>query len=146
MSDLIIVNCFKNPDKNIDINIESLNKEFKSNKLIIFNNDDEITENNIINNYFINCISNEKNDSKIENLIFKNIKIDISKSNIQFKCLKSLSLKNSLIFFSGKPNFCCFENIDNITIKGDLDNIKKNLSNLKGNNFLKNIKEITLKQ
>ena len=52
MSDLIIVNCFKNPEKNIDVNVESLNKEFKSNKLIILNNDDEISENN--NNYYIN--------------------------------------------------------------------------------------------
>mgnify|MGYP007101919815 CR=1 FL=1 len=148
MSDLIIVNWFKNPEKNIDINIESLNKELKNNKLIIFNNDDEISENNNIdinNNYFINCVSNEKVDSKTENLIFKNIKIDVSKSNIQFKSLKSLSLKNSLIFFSTKTNFCGFENIDNIIIKGDLDNIKKNLSNLKDNNILKNIKQITLK-
>ena len=56
MDDLIIVNSFKNPEKNIDIDLDSINN---ISKLKICNNDDiEIEENedNIIKYYF-NCIS-----------------------------------------------------------------------------------------
>ena len=144
MNDLIIVNCFKNPEKNIDINLESLNN---INKLKIYNNDDnEINEdeNNIIKYYF-NCISKENVDSKIEKLILKNINIDFSKSNINFKSLKLLSLKNSKIFFSSNIKPYEFGNLISIIIKGDLENIKRNLTILKENNILKSINQITLK-
>ena len=144
MNDLIIVNCFKNPEKNIDINLESLNN---INKLKIYNNDDnEINEdeNNIIKYYF-NCISKENVDSKIEKLILKNINIDFSKSNINFKSLKLLSLKDSKIFFSSNNKPYEFGNLISIIIKGDLENIKRNLTILKENNILKSINQITLK-
>ena len=144
MNDLIIVNCFKNPEKNIDINLESLNN---IHKLKIYNNDDnEINEdeNNIIKYYF-NCISKENVDSKIEKLILKNINIDFSKSNINFKSLKLLSLKDSKIFFSSNNNPYEFGNLISIIIKGDLENIKRNLTILKENNILKSINQITLK-
>ena len=147
-NEILIVNRFKNPEKNIDINLEHLNKDNKFNKLTIFNNDDiELIENeNKINNkYYFNCILKENIDSKIEILILKNINIDISKSLIQFKSLKSLTLKDSIIYFSTKTNFCNFDNLENLIIKGDLVNIKKNLSILKDNNILKEIKQITLK-
>ena len=147
-NEILIVNRFKNPEKNIDINLEHLNKDNKFNKLTIFNNDDiELIENeNKINNrYYFNCPLNENIDSKIEILILKNINIDISKSLIQFKSLKSLTLKDSIIYFSTKTNFCNFDNLENLIIKGDLVNIKKNLSILKDNNILKEIKQITLK-
>ena len=147
-NEILIVNRFKNPGKNIDINLEHLNKDNKFNKLTIFNNDDiELIENeNKINNrYYFNCPLNENIDSKIEILILKNINIDISKSLIQFKSLKSLTLKDSIIYFSTKTNFCNFDNLENLIIKGDLVNIKKNLSILKDNNILKEIKQITLK-
>ena len=147
-NEILIVNRFKNPEKNIDINLEHLNKDNKFNKLTIFNNDDiELIENeNKINNrYYFNCPLKEKIDSKIEILILKNINIDISKSCIQFKSLKSLTLKDSIIYFTTKTNFCNFDNLENLIIKGDLVNIKKNLSILKDNNILKEIKQITLK-
>ena len=57
-NEILIVNRFKNPEKNIDINLENLNKDNKFNKLTIFNNDDiELIENeNKINNrYYFNC-------------------------------------------------------------------------------------------
>ena len=144
MKDEIIVNCFRNPDKKIDINLDVLNP---NNKLIIKNNDDnELLENeNNMNKYYFNCLSNEKIDYKIEILILKNINIDLSKSNIQFKSLKFLSLKNSVIYFPSKTNFCDFEGLDEIKIKGDLDAIKINLSNFKQINVFKTIKQITLK-
>jgi len=144
MKDEIIVNCFRNPDKKIDINLNALNP---NNKLIIKNNDDnELLENeNNMNKYYFNCLSNEKFDYKIEILILKNINIDLSQSNLQFKSLKFLSLKNSVIFFPSKTNFCDFEGLDEIKIKGDLDAIKINLSNLKQINVFKTIKQITLK-
>ena len=147
-NEILIVNRFKNPEKNIDINLEHLNKDNKFNKLTIFNNDDiELIENeNKINNrYYFNCPLKENIDSKIEILILKNINIDISKSLIQFKSLKSLTLKDSIIYFTTKTNFCNFDNLENLIIKGDLVNIKKNLSILKDNNILKEIKQITLK-
>ena len=147
-NEILIVNRFKNPEKNIDINLELLNKDNKFNKLTIFNNDDiELIENeNKINNrYYFNCPLKENIDSKIEILILKNINIDISKSLIQFKSLKSLTLKDSIIYFTTKTNFCNFDNLENLIIKGDLVNIKKNLSILKDNNILKEIKQITLK-
>ena len=147
-NEILIVNHFKNPEKNIDINLEHLNKDNKFNKLTIFNNDDiELIENeNKINNrYYFNCPLKENIDSKIEILILKNINIDISKSYIQFKSLKSLTLKDSIIYFTTKTNFCNFDNLENLIIKGDLVNIKKNLSILKDNNILKEIKQITLK-
>ena len=147
-NEILIVNRFKNPEKNIDINLEHLNKDNKFNKLTIFNNDDiELIENeNKINNrYYFNCPLKENIDSKIEILILKNINIDISKSCIQFKSLKSLTLKDSILYFTTKTNFCNFDNLENLIIKGDLVNIKKNLSILKDNNILKEIKQITLK-
>ena len=147
-NEILIVNRFKNPEKNIDINLEHLNKDNKFNKLTIFNNDDiELIENeNKINNrYYFNCPLKENIDPKIEILILKNINIDISKSYIQFKSLKSLTLKDSIIYFTTKTNFCNFDNLENLIIKGDLVNIKKNLSILKDNNILKEIKQITLK-
>ena len=147
-NEILIYNRFKNPEKNIDINLENLNKDNKFNKLTIFNNDDiELIENeNKINNrYYFNCPLKENIDSKIEILILKNINIDISKSYIQFKSLKSLTLKDSIIYFTTKTNFCNFDNLENLIIKGDLVNIKKNLSILKDNNILKEIKQITLK-
>ena len=147
-NEILIVNRFKNPRKNIYINLEHLNKDNKFNKLTIFNNDDiELIENeNKINNrYYFNCPLKENIDSKIEILILKNINIDISKSYIQFKSLKSLTLKDSIIYFTTKTNFCNFDNLENLIIKGDLVNIKKNLSILKDNNILKEIKQITLK-
>ena len=147
-NEILIVNRFKNPEKNIDINLEHLNKDNKFNKLTIFNNDDiELIENeNKINNrYYFNCPLKENIDSKIEILILKNINIDISKSLIQFKSLKSLTLKDSILYFTTKTNFCNFDNLENLIIKGDLVNIKKNLSILKDNNILKEIKQITLK-
>ena len=130
MNDLIIVNCFKNPEKNIDINLDALNN---IKKLKIYNDNDieiEENENNIIKYYF-NWISKENNEPKIENLILKNINIDFSKSNINFKSLKLLSLKDSKIFYSTKNKFYNFENLNEIVIKGDLDNIKRNLTILK---------------
>ena len=144
MDDLIIVNSFKNPEKNIDIDLDSINN---ISKLKICNNDDiEIEENedNIIKYYF-NCISKENINSKIENLILKNINIDISKSNISFKSLKLLCLKDSKIFFSSENKLNDFENLELIIIKGDLDNIKRNLTMMKENNILKSINHITLK-
>ena len=147
-NEILIVNRFKNPEKNIDINLEHLNKDNKFNKLTIFNNDDiELIENeNKINNrYYFNCPLKENIDSKLEILILKNINIDISKSLIQFKSLKSLTLKDSILYFTTKTNFCNFDNLENLIIKGDLVNIKKNLSILKDNNILKEIKQITLK-
>ena len=147
-NEILIVNRFKNPEKNIDINLEHLNKDNEFNKLTIFNNDDiELIENeNKINNrYYFNCPLKENIDSKIEILILKNINIDISKSLIQFKSLKSLTLKDSILYFTTKTNFCNFDNLENLIIKGDLVNIKKNLSILKDNNILKEIKQITLK-
>ena len=144
MDDLIIVNSFKNPEKNIDIDLDSINN---ISKLKICNNDDiEIEENedNIIKYYF-NCISKENINSKIENLILKNINIDISKSNISFKSLKLLYLKDSKIFFSSENKLNDFENLEHIIIKGDLDNIKRNLTMMKENNILKSINHITLK-
>ena len=144
MDDLIIVNSFKNPEKNIDIDLDSINN---ISKLKICNNDDiEIEENedNIIKYYF-NCISKENINSKIENLILKNINIDISKSNISFKSLKLLYLKDSKIFFSSENKLNDFENLELIIIKGDLDNIKRNLTMMKENNILKSINHITLK-
>ena len=147
MIEEIIVNYFKNPLQNIDINLE---KSKFTKVLIIKNNDDnddnESSENeDNINKYYFNCLSKEKIDNKIEILILKNINIDISKSNIQFKSLKLLSLKNSTLIFPLKTEFCDLETLNEIKIKGDLKNVKMNLSNLKENNFLGNIKCITLK-
>ena len=144
MNEEIIVNCFKNPEKNIDINLESISF---NNKLIIKNNDDNESsegEGNI-NKFYFNCLSKEKIDNKIQILILKNINIDITKSNIQLKSLKVLSLKNSIIFFPIKTEFCNFETLNEIKIKGDVNLIKMNLSNLKENNILSIIKYITLK-
>ena len=144
MNEEIIVNCFKNPEKNIDINLESINF---NNKLIIKNNDDNESsegEGNL-NKFYFNCLSKEKIDNKIQILILKNINIDITKSNIQLKSLKVLSLKNSIIFFPIKTEFCNFETLNEIKIKGDVNLIKMNLSNLKENNILGIIKCITLK-
>ena len=95
--------------------------------------------------YYFNCLSNEKIAYKLEILILKNINIDLSKSNIQFKSIKFLSLSNSMIFFPTKTDFYYFENLAEIKIKGDLDIIKTNLSNLKQINNFKTIKQITLK-
>ena len=145
MNEEIIVNCFKNPEKNIDINLESISF---NNKLIIKNNDDNESsegEGNI-NKFYFNCLSKEKIDNKIQILILKNINIDITKSNIQLKSLKVLSLKNSIIFFPIKTEFCNFETLNEIKIKGDVNLIKMNLSNLKENNILGIIKCITIKR
>ena len=130
MKDEIIVNCFRNPNQKIEINLDELNP---NNKLTIKNNDEnELTENeNNMTKYYFNCLSNEKIAYKLEILILKNINIDLSKSNIQFKSIKFLSLSNSMIFFPTKTDFYYFENLAEIKIKGDLDIIKTNLSNLK---------------
>ena len=144
MKDEIIVNCFRNPNQKIEINLDELNP---NNKLSIKNNDEnELTENeNNMTKYYFNCLSNEKIAYKLEILILKNINIDLSKSNIQFKSIKFLSLSNSMIFFPTKTDFYYFENLAEIKIKGDLDIIKTNLSNLKQINNFKTIKQITLK-
>ena len=144
MKDEIIVNCFRNPNQKIEINLDELNP---NNKLTIKNNDEnELTENeNNMTKYYFNCLSNEKIAYKLEILILKNINIDLSKSNIQFKSIKFLSLSNSMIFFPTKTDFYYFENLAEIKIKGDLDIIKTNLSNLKQINNFKTIKQITLK-
>ena len=144
MKDEIIVNCFRNPNQKIEINLDELNP---NNKLTIKNNDEnELTENeNNMTKYYFNCLSNEKIAYKLEILILKNINIDLSKSNIQFKSIKFLSLNNSMIFFPTKTDFYYFENLAEIKIKGDLDIIKTNLSNLKQINNFKTIKQITLK-
>ena len=144
MKDEIIVNCFRNPNQKIEINLDELNP---NNKLTIKNNDEnELTENEKnMTKYYFNCLSNEKIAYKLEILILKNINIDLSKSNIQFKSIKFLSLSNSMIFFPTKTDFYYFENLAEIKIKGDLDIIKTNLSNLKQINNFKTIKQITLK-
>ena len=144
MKDEIIVNCFRNPNQKIEINLDELNP---NNKLTIKNNDEnELTENeNNMTKYYFNCLSNEKIAYKLEILILKNINIYLSKSNIQFKSIKFLSLSNSMIFFPTKTDFYYFENLAEIKIKGDLDIIKTNLSNLKQINNFKTIKQITLK-
>ena len=144
MKDEIIVNCFRNPNQKIEINLDELNP---NNKLTIKNNDEnELTENeNNMTKYYFNCLSNEKIAYKLENINMKNINIDLSKSNIQFKSIKFLSLSNSMIFFPTKTDFYYFENLAEIKIKGDLDIIKTNLSNLKQINNFKTIKQITLK-
>ena len=144
MKDEIIVNCFRNPNQKIEINLDELNP---NNKLTIKNNDEnELTENeNNMTKYYFNFLSNEKIAYKLEILILKNINIDLSKSNIQFKSIKFLSLSNSMIFFPTKTDFYYFENLAEIKIKGDLDIIKTNLSNLKQINNFKTIKQITLK-
>ena len=144
MKDEIIVNCFRNPNQKIEINLDELNP---NNKLTIKNNDEnELTENeNNMTKYYFNCLSNEKIAYKLEILILKNINIDLSKSNIQFKSIKFLSLSNSMIFFPTKTDFYYFENLAEMKIKGDLDIIKTNLSNLKQINNFKTIKQITLK-
>ena len=104
MKDEIIVNCFRNPNQKIEINLDELNP---NNKLTIKNNDEnELTENeNNMTKYYFNCLSNEKIAYKLEILILKNINIDLSKSNIQFKSIKFLSLSNSMIFFPTKTDF-----------------------------------------
>ena len=142
MKDEIIVNSFRYPDKNVEINLDKtkINKE-----IILYNNDDiELIENNQDKDkYYINFISKENFDSSIEILILKNINIDLSKNNIQFKSLKKISLKNSILLFPSQN--ISNEHLDNIIIKGDIENMKINLLNLKENNILKNINEITLK-
>ena len=59
MNEEIIVNCFKNPGKNIDINLESSNF---NNKLIVKNNDDiESSEGeDKMNKFYFNCLSKKK--------------------------------------------------------------------------------------
>ena len=56
-----------------------------------------------------------------------------------------LYLKDSKIFFSSENKLNDFENLELIIIKGDLDNIKRNLTMMKENNILKSINHITLK-
>lgn len=147
----IIVNIFRNKDRNIDISLEAINNDIdKSNivkELVICNKDDNemLGNTNNIEKYFFNYISKDKIENKIEILILKNINIDLSKSNIHFKSLKVLALKDSILFFPTKENICIFENLDDLMIKGDLDNILTNLNNLKNNNILSLIKQIIYK-
>ena len=144
MDDVIIVNCFKNPDRIINLDLAQINSK---GKLIIYNNDDfEISDkNNDLNKYYFNCISKQTSDSKIGTLIFKNINIDLSNTNIDLKSLQKISLKNSILLIQENTKIFDFEKLDSITIKGDLENIKTNLLNFKESNIIKKIKEITLK-
>ena len=145
----IIVNCYRNPEKKINIDIELKNREnlIDCNTLTIKKNEveeEEIKKNNYY--FFYNSISSDNSIGlNIINLIFKDINIDISKSNFYFKSLKTLLLNNSLINLSKKNIFCSFEKLENITIKGDLNIIKYNLLNLKNNNILNLINLITIK-
>ncbi len=147
----IIVNIFRNKDRNIDISLEAINNDIDKinivKELVICNKDDNemLGNTNNIEKYFFNYISKDKIENKIEILILKNINIDLSKSNIHFKSLKVLALKDSILFFPTKENICIFENLDDLMIKGDLDNILTNLNNLKNNNILSLIKQISLK-
>ena len=147
----IIVNIFRNKDRNIDISLEAINNDIDKinivKELVICNKDDNemLGNTNNIEKYFFNYISKDKIENKIEILILKNINIDLSKSNIQFKSLKVLALKDSILFFPTKENICIFENLDDLMIKGDLDNILTNLNNLKNNNILSLIKQIIYK-
>ena len=77
----------------------------------------------------------------IINLVLKNIIIDISKSIFNFNSLKMLSINNSIIIVSEKNNF--ISNLQNLKIKGDLNIIETNLSNIIKNNILLN--EVTIK-
>ena len=144
MDDVIIVNCFKNPDRIINLDLAQINSK---DKLIIYNNDDfEISDkNNDLNKYYFNCISKQTSNSKIGILIFKNINIDLSNTNIDLKSLQKISLKNSILLIQENTKIFDFEKLDSITIKGDLENIKTNLLNFKESNIIKKIKEITLK-
>ena len=144
MDDLIVVNCFKNPDRIINLDLAQINSK---DKLIIYNNDDfEISDkNNDLNKYYFNCISKQTSNSKIGILIFKNINIDLSNTNIDLKSLQKISLKNSILLIQENTKIFDFEKLDSITIKGDLENIKTNLLNFKESNIIKKIKEITLK-
>ena len=142
----IIVNQFRNPEFKINIEINNLEKE-ENNRLIIVSNDnnmeEEIKKENL---YFLNR-SSSNNLGKIICLVFKNINIDLSKSNnIYFESLESLYLNNSILLNSQKDNnLCNFENLKNFIIKGDLNIIKQNLLNFKKNDILSLINQLTIK-
>lgn len=137
----IIINCFRNPEKLI--NIELKTKETKNNKLKIICNDIELLEKND-NLYIINSLSPNEYGSNIIHLILKNINLDASKSLFHFTSLKTLSLNNSILILS-QSQTNNFENLDSLNIKGDIKNIKQNLSNLQDNKILNIIKELTIK-
>ena len=89
----IIVNNFRYPEKEIKISREK--EENLNNTLIIRSNDNETEENLENNNYYFLTYLPNNNASNIENLILKNINIDLSKSTIYFQSLKLLYLIKS---------------------------------------------------
>ena len=91
--------------------------------------------------YNLNNISHNNIGYNIINLKFKNIIIDLSKSNIQFNSLQTLSINNSIIIIFTNNNY--INNLQNLEIKGDLNIIKENLLNIKNNNI--SLNQITLK-
>ena len=135
----IMVNCFRNTENKIDLDLD--NKKV-INTLIIKGKDIEIEEESWKKKiYNLNNISNNNIGDNIINLKFKNIIIDLSKSNIQFNSLQTLSINNSIIIISTNNNY--INNLQNLEIKGDLNIIKENLLNIKNNNI--SLNQITLK-
>ena len=135
----IMVNCFRNTENKIDLDLD--NKRV-INTLIIKGKDIEIEEESWEKKiYNLNNISHNNIGDNIINLKFKNIIIDLSKSNIQFNSLQTLSINNSIIIISTNNNY--INNLQNFEIKGDLNIIKENLLNIKNNNI--SLNQITLK-
>ena len=135
----IMVNCFRNTENKIDLDLD--NKKV-INTLIIKGKDIEIEEESWKKKiYNLNNISNNNIGDNIINLKFKNIIIDLSKSNIQFNSLQTLSINDSIIIISTNNNY--INNLQNLEIKGDLNIIKENLLNIKNNNI--SLNQITLK-
>ena len=135
----IMVNCFRNTENKIDLDLD--NKKV-INTLIIKGKDIEIEEESWKKKiYNLKNISHNNIGDNIINLKFKNIIIDLSKSNIQFNSLQTLSINNSIIIISTNNNY--INNLQNLEIKGDLNIIKENLLNIKNNNI--SLNQITLK-
>ena len=135
----IMVNCFRNTENKIDLDLD--NKKVID-TLIIKGKDIEIEEESWKKKiYNLKNISHNNIGDNIINLKFKNIIIDLSKSNIQFNSLQTLSINNSIIIISTNNNY--INNLQNLEIKGDLNIIKENLLNIKNNNI--SLNQITLK-
>ena len=99
----IMVNCFRNTENTIDLDLD--NKKV-INTLIIKGKDIEIEEESWEKKiYNLNNISHNNIGDNIINLKFKNIIIDLSKSNIQFNSLQTLSINNSIIIISTNNNY-----------------------------------------
>lgn len=139
----IIVNEIRNPDKKIYIDKSIKNKEKHNDINTLIIKKFEIEEEN--NDFYYFDDFNILPEINLIFLIFKNININISNCNFCFGSLKILTLNNSIINLSEDNQFCSFEKLENMEIKGDLNLIKQNLNNLRDKNLLNLINQISIK-